>query len=156
ALFMYRPGTDDTVTSNVSVMLLEPGMLNGPAHVRTCAATDGLAVVAPVVEPLTYANPGGRTSMMLSTEACAAFGFVTVIVYESVADGSTAGSSAALVTCTGSSPTGENVVRCEIVNDAPAASVRFQSIAAPLSSSVVQMQVSGSSAPMPIVSQTVL
>src|SRR2546421_77720 len=40
------------------------GTLNGPSHVRSCPATFGSSVVAPVVDPGTYEKPSGSVSLI--------------------------------------------------------------------------------------------
>src|SRR3954452_20000834 len=104
-------------------------------HVRSWPATDGLAVVAPVVEPPTYVKPAGRVSTSDVNVTAPAFGLVAVIVYPSVPPAATEPASAVLSSESGSRPSGENVMRDDTVVDPPVGTLRSQLRPAPLSSS---------------------
>ena len=80
ALLRYVPAIAETVTVKCSDTLPAAGTVNGPDHVRVCADTAGSLVVTPLVDPVVYVKPAGRTSLIEVRFTPIPPGLLTVIV----------------------------------------------------------------------------
>jgi hypothetical protein len=159
AVLVYVPGDAFAVTlkcrlSVPGVCPVAAGTLKGPFHVSVEAAIAGSVVVAPVLEPGTYANPPGKVSAIVVRDTLELFGLEIVIVYPSCPPCATVDASAVFAVVNGRLPAGEKVVRWERVTDPLAGTEIAQLNPAPLSSFVAQSQVSGNALPDDIASHT--
>jgi hypothetical protein len=77
AWFKYVPVWDATRTLKCRSMVSPRGTVNGPVQVSFVSVIVGSAVVAPLVEPATYANPAGRVSSIDSSVTAPAAAFET-------------------------------------------------------------------------------